>query len=122
MRSALGQVQEGVPAAQTMPRNGATPAIKEIPYDYVATFALQGRRGNRVQDVINISTDGAFVAISVGYSFIPELTKHLSIELDNSPPPGPAIELVAVTRDITWKLKTGNWLRVLEMVLTSCRI
>jgi hypothetical protein len=109
MRSALGQVQEGVPAAQTMPRNGAPPAVavKEIPYDYVATFALQGKRGNRVQDVINISTDGAFVAVSVGYSFIPELTKHLSIELDNSPP-GPAIELVALTRDITWKLKTGG--------------
>jgi hypothetical protein len=62
-----------------MPRNGAPPTIKEIPYDYVATFALQGKRGNRVQDVINISTDGAFVAVSIGYSFIPELTKHLTI-------------------------------------------
>jgi hypothetical protein len=79
MRSALGQVQEGVPAAQTMPRNGAPPTIKEIPYDYVATFALQGKRGTRVQDVINISTDGAFVAVSVGYSFLPELTKHITI-------------------------------------------
>jgi hypothetical protein len=79
MRSALGQVQESVPAAQTVPRNGIPPTVKEIPYDYVATFALQGRRGNRVQDVINISTDGAFVAVSVGYSFIPELTKHVTI-------------------------------------------
>jgi hypothetical protein len=79
MRSGLGQVQESVPAAQTMPRNGAQPTVKEIPYDYVATFALQGKRGNRVQDVINISTDGAFVAVSVGYSFLPELTKHVTI-------------------------------------------
>lgn len=47
------------------------PTTKEIPYDYVAKFALQGNRGNRVQDVINISVEGAFVAVSIGYSFIP---------------------------------------------------
>jgi hypothetical protein len=49
------------------------PSIKEIPYDYVATFKLLGKQGNRVQDVINISTDGAFVANAIGYSFIPAL-------------------------------------------------
>jgi hypothetical protein len=73
MRSTLGQTQER--ALRATP-NGASltteaPATKEIPYDYVATFTLQGRRGNRVQDVINISTDGAFVTVSIGYSFIP---------------------------------------------------
>jgi hypothetical protein len=84
MRSVLGQAQESAPTVQTIPRNGAPATVKEIPYDYVATFALQGKRGNRVQDVINISTDGAFVAVSIGYSFIPELTKHLTItEPDN---------------------------------------
>jgi hypothetical protein len=107
MRSALGQAQESVPAAQTVPRNGAPPTVKEIPYDYVATFALQGRRGNRVQDVINISTDGAFVAVSVGYSFISELTKHLTLELE---PGNPGLELVGTTREIIWKLKTGGTL------------
>ncbi len=49
----------------------AAPTTKEIPYDYVAKFALQGKRGNRVQDVINISIEGAFVAVAIGYSFIP---------------------------------------------------
>lgn len=49
----------------------AAPTTKEIPYDYVAKFPLQGKRGNRVQDVINISIDGAFVAVAIGYSFIP---------------------------------------------------
>jgi len=84
MRSVLGQAQERAPTPQTMPYNGAPPTVKEIPYDYVATFVLQGKRGNRVQDVINISTDGAFVAVSIGYSFIPELTKHITItEPDN---------------------------------------
>jgi hypothetical protein len=51
-----------------------TPTVKEIPYDYVARFILDGTRpGNRVQDVINISTDGAFVTTAIGYSFIPRL-------------------------------------------------
>jgi hypothetical protein len=45
--------------------------VKEIPYDYVATFTLEGVVGNRLQDVINISTDGAFVAVSIGYSVLP---------------------------------------------------
>jgi hypothetical protein len=37
----------------------------------VAKFKLQGRPGNRVQDVINISIEGGFVAVAIGYSFIP---------------------------------------------------
>ena len=52
-----------------MRRRGA--GVKEIPYDYVATFKLKGERGTRVQDVINISTEGTFVAVSVGSSFLP---------------------------------------------------
>lgn len=65
MKRATSPMSDGlVPVANT-------PTTKEIPYDYVAKFALQGRRGNRVQDVINISVEGAFVAVAIGYSFIP---------------------------------------------------
>jgi hypothetical protein len=46
-------------------------AAKEIPYDHVATFTLLGQRGNRVTDVMNVSIDGVFVAVAIGYSFIP---------------------------------------------------
>jgi len=71
MRSLLGQVQEraSAPAEARVPT--ALPTSKEIPYDYVARFILTGVRGNRVQDVIAISVEGAFVAVTVGYSFIP---------------------------------------------------
>jgi hypothetical protein len=87
MRSVLGQVQERAPTPQTVPRNGAAPMVKELPYDYVATFALQGKPGNRVQDVINISTDGAFVAAAVGYSFLPKVPAALGeITVPRSPP------------------------------------
>lgn len=74
MRSVLGQVQERVPVRpmpDTTMSNVPVATLKEIPYDYVARFTLAGQRANRVQDVINISTDGAFVTAAIGYSFIP---------------------------------------------------
>ena len=74
MRSGLSQAQEqalmrSAPDIMTPP--GVAPTTKEIPYDYVAKFKLQGKPGNRVQDVINISVEGGFVAVAIGYSFIP---------------------------------------------------
>src|SRR5215510_1049870 len=58
----------------TPPRGNAqlrqAPPAKTIPFDYAFQFALQGRRGNKVQDVVEISTEGVFVALSVGYSLV----------------------------------------------------
>jgi hypothetical protein len=70
--------------------------LKEIPYDFVARFQLEGRAGNRVQDVINVSTDGAFVAVAIGYSFIPAplpdpvTVGGASVARLTTPPPSPA--------------------------------
>ena len=77
MRLGLSQTQEQAPtrsASDSMPQPAAAPTTKEIAYDYVARFILTGVRGNRVQDVINISIEGAFVAVTIGYSFIPAPT------------------------------------------------
>ena len=77
MQTTFGQVQERTPvrhAIDTSLPAGIVPNVKEIPYDYVATYILKGEKGNRVPQVINISTEGAFVAVAVGYSFIPALT------------------------------------------------
>ena len=38
------------------------PWVKVIPYDYVADFQITGAVGNVIQDVINISVEGVFVA------------------------------------------------------------
>lgn len=70
-------------AEAMIPTNGSTPTVKEIPYDYVATFNLLGQRGNRVQDVINISVEGVFVAAAIGYSFIPAKLINRSADLNN---------------------------------------
>lgn len=87
MRSGLGQAQEQALmrlAPDIMPPPAAAPTTKEIPYDYVAKFKLQGKAGNRVQDVINISVEGAFVAVAIGYSFIPARLPNLSGQNDQN--------------------------------------
>jgi hypothetical protein len=38
-----------------------------MPFDHAASFELKGIPGNIVQDVINISSDGTFVAVAIGY-------------------------------------------------------
>lgn len=106
----LGQVQDRAPArpaSDTMIPAAVAPAAKEIPYDYVATFSLKGVRGNREQDVINISIDGAFVAVAIGYSFIPAGLPDRSDELNllktNAFPPKaiPTAAFAASERDRT---------------------
>jgi hypothetical protein len=86
MRYGLGQ--NGA-STQEQPRiTAGTVGAKEIPYDYVATFKLTGDRGTRVQDVITISTEGTFVAVTVGYSFVPSenaLAKIASIPTTSTP-------------------------------------
>ena len=58
----------------TPPRGNAplrqTPPAKAIPFDYPFQFSLLGRRGNKVQDIVEISTEGVFVALSIGYSLV----------------------------------------------------
>lgn len=40
-----------------------------MPFDHAASFELRGIPGNIIQDVINISSDAAFVAVAIGYGF-----------------------------------------------------
>jgi hypothetical protein len=48
----------------------AQPVTRTIPFDYVFQFELTGNPANRVQDVVDISMQGTFVAVSIGYSFV----------------------------------------------------
>ena len=70
MRNGLGQNGAAVRDATSRIAPNVT-GVKEIPYDYVASFKLTGDRKSRLLDVITISTEGTFVAVSVGYSFFP---------------------------------------------------
>jgi hypothetical protein len=55
------------------------PAVRVIPYEYVADFTLQGNVGNLVQDVINVSVEGTFVAVSIGYGLVEEPADELQL-------------------------------------------
>ena len=59
-----------------------SPAGLVMPFDHAATFELKGTPGNIVQDVINISSDGAFVAVAIGYGF--EEDRGRNVELIDS--------------------------------------
>ena len=51
------------------------PWVKVIPYDYVADFQITGAAGNVIQDVINVSVEGVFVAVAIGYAFEEDRTE-----------------------------------------------
>ncbi len=55
------------------------PAVRVIPYDYVADFSLRGEPGTLLQDVINISVEGVFVAVSIGYGLNEERWEKIDI-------------------------------------------
>jgi hypothetical protein len=74
------------------------PAVRVIPYEYVADFTLRGNPGDLVQDVINVSVEGAFVAVSIGYGLVEERAEALDLfpAPDPSTPP-PLVPLGDVT-------------------------
>ncbi len=57
----------------------SAPAARVIPYEYVADFTLRGEVGNLVQDVINISAEGVFVATAVGYGLAEERAEKVDL-------------------------------------------
>ena len=67
------------------------PAVRVIPYDYVANFTLRGEPGNLIQDVINIRVEGVFVAVSIGYGFDEDRAEPLTLHLrQGRTPPAPS--------------------------------
>jgi hypothetical protein len=68
-------------------RGGASPLASSGPvlaYDYAARFDLKGIPGNIVEDVINISNEGIFVAVAIGYGFEAERAQTLQLGIGTS--------------------------------------
>ena len=53
------------------PPNDVMAGSDVIPFDYVMTFPLTGRPGNRVASEIAINVEGGFVADTIGYGLVP---------------------------------------------------
>jgi hypothetical protein len=58
------------PKMQTGRRMSTQPTIKTVPFDYVVTLDIIGEPDRVVQNVINISTEGQFVATAISYSLL----------------------------------------------------
>jgi hypothetical protein len=60
-------------------RSGPSPGV--IPFDYVARLVLIGRSGRIVEDEVNVSTEGGFVATAVGYGLaVDEVTVPVNVK------------------------------------------
>jgi hypothetical protein len=68
-----------------------------IPYDHAATFELKGRPGNIAQDVINVGSDGVFVATAIGYGFEEQRARPIN----NPVAPTRAIDPSVIPGDVT---------------------
>ncbi len=55
------------------------PRRSTVPYEYAASFKLTGRPGNIVEDVINISPEGVFIAVAIGYGFEEERGRAIEV-------------------------------------------
>jgi hypothetical protein len=47
------------------------PGRRMVPFDYVLTFPLEGRAGNRLSDEIVVNVEGGFVGETLGYGLAP---------------------------------------------------
>jgi hypothetical protein len=77
--------------AQTIPQTKTTAFGREqsrdlparvIPYEYVADFALTGQVGTLIQDVINVSAEGVFIATSIGYGLAEDRAEPVALTGD----------------------------------------
>jgi hypothetical protein len=68
-----------------IPSPGSSPT-SIVPYDHAAKFELRGLPGNIVEDVINVSVEGVFVATAIGYGFEEERERPIEIPRQGSQP------------------------------------
>jgi hypothetical protein len=75
-----------------------------VPYDYGASFEINGTPGAIRQDVINVSPDGIFVAVAIGYGFEEDRGRPAFLEVaDRAPEAGaaPVEPTLVVPGDLT---------------------
>lgn len=55
------------------------PAVQIIPFDHVARFELEGIPGRLREDVINISVEGTFIALALGYGLASDMREPFKL-------------------------------------------
>ncbi len=77
--------RRGGPSRSSAGRRGGKPGFT-LPFDYAATFRLEGRPGRVAEDVVNIGAEGIFVATAIGYGL--EEDRAAPTSVSEGLPPG----------------------------------
>jgi hypothetical protein len=70
-------MRRAAPAMRTQPGLGYAPESetqRAIPFDYTFRFTLEGEPDRVVRSLVTISVEATFIAVSIGYGFVPKLT------------------------------------------------
>lgn len=93
MYNGLHQLPPGG-SLRVSPRVKDRPSVRIIPFDYVAAFDLEGKPGRLREDVINISVEGTFIALAVGYGLVPDMKESFEVP---ATPVNPALTQVKLS-------------------------
>lgn len=70
---------------------------RTIPFDYAFRFELTGERSTVLNSTVTVSVEATFVAVSIGYGVIPEVSTA-SVGLEPPPPPPGGVILASIVR------------------------
>jgi hypothetical protein len=95
---------------------------RTIPFDYAFRYRLTGSPGTVLNNTVTVSVEATFIAVSVGYGVIPEVTP-VTIGLPPTPPPtpspGPVITLAAVKPKAASQIDFGDLAKSLKGALVQ---
>ena len=86
MLSAPPRPRSHSPRGTFPPGDPLPPGAIILPFDHGTSFRLTGRPGNMLQDVVNVSPDGIFVATAIGYGFAEERARGTRLRPDTADP------------------------------------
>ena len=98
---------------------------RTIPFDYAFRYKLTGSPQTVLNNTVTVSVEATFVAVSVGYGVIPEVSP-VAIGLTPAPPPPPSttpvISLAAARPKIAPEINLGDLVQSLKGALAQSKI
>ena len=94
---------------------------RTIPFDYAFRYRLTGSSGTVLNNTVTVSVEATFVAVSVGYGVIPEVSR-VAIGLPPPPPPPPSstpITLASIKPKTVPEINLGDFVQSLKGALVQ---
>jgi hypothetical protein len=91
---------------------------RTIPFDYAFRYRLTGSPGTVLNSTVTVSVEATFVAVSVGYGVIPQVSP-VTIGLPPTPPPTDPIILAAIKPKTVPEINLGDFVQSLKGALAQ---